>query len=41
MVALSEAAGSQLSEVTLQLACIDKAPLGFQQDLEEQSGDKT
>jgi len=25
----------------LQLACIDKAPLEFQQDLEEQSGDKT
>ena len=41
MNALSEAAGSELSEVTLQLACIDKAPREFQQDLEEQSGDKT
>jgi hypothetical protein len=41
MSALSEAAGSGLSEVTLQLACIDKAPLEFQQDLEEQSGVKT
>ena len=41
MSAVSEAAGSGLSEVTLQLACIDKAPREFQQDLEEKSGVKT
>ena len=41
MSALSEAAGSELSQVTLQLACIDRTPREFQQDLEEQSGDKT
>ena len=41
LTALREAAGDQLPEVTLQLACIDKAPQEFQQDLEERSGDKT
>jgi hypothetical protein len=41
VTALRDAAGDQLPEVTLQLACIDKAPQEFQQDLEERSGDKT
>ena len=41
MVALSEAAGDQLQQVTLQLACIDRTPQQFQQDLEEQRHDKT
>ena len=38
MGALSEAAGDQLPKVTWQLACIDRTPREFQQDLEEQSG---
>jgi len=33
---LSEAAGDQLRQVTLQLACIDRTPQQFRQDLEEQ-----
>ena len=41
VTALRDAAGDQLPEVTLQLACIDKAPQEFQQDLEERSGEKT
>ncbi len=41
MSALSEATGDQLPKVTLQLACIDKAPQEFQQELEVQSGKKT
>jgi hypothetical protein len=41
MNALSEAAGDELPEVTLQLACIDKAPQEFQQELEERSRDNT
>jgi hypothetical protein len=41
MSALSEAAGDQLRQVTLQLACIDRTPQQFQQDLEEQRHDKT
>jgi hypothetical protein len=41
VTALKDAAGDQLPEVTLQLACIDKAPQEFQQDLEERSGNKT
>jgi hypothetical protein len=39
--ALSEAAGDQLPQVTLQLACIDKTPQQFHRDLEDQRGDKT
>jgi hypothetical protein len=37
--ALKEAAGDRL-RLTWQLMCVDKTPQDFQQDLEEQSGER-
>jgi hypothetical protein len=41
MTALSQAAGNKLPNVRLKLACINKTPQEFQQDLDARSGDKT